>query len=125
MIVRYVHSYSKKNVTIRAPRQHINVLKLKPACCMLGCMLRVAVMLEIDAVAVQIMVVKGAQEAFGEDIDIHEPVHDTIDTMKAANTMTGYTSPHHQVAAAMFQLLLCVSGIVSLPWLSPTPLATI
>jgi hypothetical protein len=48
---------------------------------MLGCMLWVAVMLEIDAAAVQIMVVKGAQEAFGEDIDIHEPVHDTINTM--------------------------------------------
>ena len=64
---------------IRAPWRHIDVLELKPACCMLGCVLHVMVMLEIDAVTVQIMVIEGAQEVFGEDIDIHEPVHDTID----------------------------------------------
>jgi hypothetical protein len=71
------------------------------------------------------MVIKGAQEVFREDIDIHEPVHDTIDTMKATNTMTGDTSPHHHAATTVFQLLLRVSAIISLPWLSPTPLATI
>ena len=82
-------------------------------------------MLEINVVAVQIVVIEGAQEVFREDINVHEPVHGTMDTMKAANTMASDTPPYHHAAPTVFELLLCVSGIISLPWLSPTPLATI
>ena len=71
------------------------------------------------------MVIEGAQEGFGEDISVFELVHDAFDMMKTSNTVMSDTSPHHHAATAIFHCLLCLSGIVSLSWLSPTPLATI
>jgi hypothetical protein len=72
---------------IRVLWWYINVLKLKPACHMLGCVHSVIVMLEIHVITVHIMVIKGSQEVFEEDINVQEPVHDAMDTMKVANTI--------------------------------------
>ena len=66
---------------IQASGQDINLFKVKLPCSMFGSVLQVAVMLEIDAIGVQIMVVDGAEEVFRKDIYKHKTIHDPIGVM--------------------------------------------
>jgi hypothetical protein len=55
-------------------------------------MLRTTVLLKVDGATVQIIVVEGLGEGFGEYIHVEEVIHNPIDPVKFPNIMSGVGS---------------------------------
>src|SRR4051812_15505970 len=92
---------------------------------MLQSMLRITILLKVDGTAVQIMIVEGAGEWFGEYIHIEEAIHDPVDPVKFPNTILGDAPPHHNTPITMLHLLVDICGIISMPWPPPAPVPAI
>lgn len=89
------------------------------------CMLRIAVLLEINGAAVEIMFVGSAEKGFGENIGINDAIHDPFDAVQFTYAMPCDTPPGYDAPAIVLDLFFRVPSIIGFPFLPPTPFPAI